>query len=114
MNNEIPNVSELVFLGSCNDMWCNKDTCDCDNDCSTDSCNDCGCDDHRWGQIIFLERRCIIMQNEYVSELIMMNQMCCMDCSNEGSGDSDCDCDMVDGSQFLSVINEALLKTNEY
>lgn len=38
------------------------------------------------------------MQNEYVSELIMMNQMNCMDCSNEGSGDPDCNCDAVDGS----------------
>lgn len=38
------------------------------------------------------------MQNEYVSELIMMNQMSCMDCSNEGSGDPDCNCDKVDNS----------------
>ena len=49
MNNETTNVSELIFLGSCNDMWCYKDTCDCDDDCPSDSCNDCGCDDHRWG-----------------------------------------------------------------
>lgn len=38
------------------------------------------------------------MKNEYVSELIMMNQMKCMDCPGEGSGDSDCGCDKVDGS----------------
>lgn len=38
------------------------------------------------------------MYSEYVSELIMMNQMNCMDCSNEGSGDTDCKCDAVDGS----------------
>lgn len=37
------------------------------------------------------------MQNEYVSELIMMNQLHQMDCSNEGSMDPDCDCDGVDG-----------------
>ena len=44
------------------------------------------------------ERRCINMKNEYVSELIMMNQMNCMDCSNEGSTDPDCNCDGVDGN----------------
>lgn len=38
------------------------------------------------------------MQNEYVSELILMSQMNYMDCSGEGSGDTDCDCDAVDGS----------------
>lgn len=37
------------------------------------------------------------MQNEYVSELIMMNQLNQMDCSNEGSMDPDCGCDRVDG-----------------
>lgn len=42
--------------------------------------------------------RCIIMQNKYVSELIMMNQMTCMDCSSEGSTDPDCNCDGVDGN----------------
>ena len=47
---------------------------------------------------IYLRRRCTIMQNEYVSELILLNQMNCMDCSNEGSGDPDCNCDAVDGS----------------
>lgn len=48
-------------------------------------------------RIYIYERRCIDMQNEYVSELILMNQMCCMDCSSEGSGDPDCNCDGVDG-----------------
>ena len=38
------------------------------------------------------------MQNEYVSKLILMNQMNYMDCPGEGSGDTDCDCDAVDGS----------------
>lgn len=47
MNNETTNVSELIFLESNNNnLWC--DSCDCDNDCPSDSCNDCGCDDHRW------------------------------------------------------------------
>ena len=41
------------------------------------------------------------MKNEYVSELIMMSQMNCMDCSNEGSGDPDCNCDGVDGNQNI-------------
>ena len=41
------------------------------------------------------------MQNEYVSELIMMNQMTCMDCSSEGSTDPDCNCDGVDGNQNI-------------
>lgn len=50
------------------------------------------------GDRLHCERRCINMKNEYVSELIMMNQMSCMDCSNEGSGDPDCNCDAVDGS----------------
>lgn len=47
--NKTTNVSELVFLESSSYLWCNKDTCDCDNDCGQDSCHDCGCDDHRWG-----------------------------------------------------------------
>lgn len=40
------------------------------------------------------------MQNEFVGKLIYVNQfiVTCMDCPNEGSGDSDCNCDMVDGS----------------
>ena len=38
------------------------------------------------------------MQNRYVSELILMNQIGCMDCSKEGSGDPDCDCDAVGGN----------------
>lgn len=38
------------------------------------------------------------MYSEYVSELIMMNQMNCMDCSTEGSTDPLCDCDRVDNS----------------
>ena len=37
------------------------------------------------------------MRNKYVSELILMNHMTYMDCSTEGSTDTDCDCDMVDG-----------------
>lgn len=37
------------------------------------------------------------MQNEYVSELIMMSQLNLMDCSIEGSMDDQCDCDAVDG-----------------
>lgn len=49
MNNETTNVSELIFLESNNNMWCRNDSCDCDNDCYNDNCNDCGCDDHRWG-----------------------------------------------------------------
>lgn len=40
------------------------------------------------------------MQNEFVGRLIYINQLITayMDCPNEGSGDPDCDCDMVDGS----------------
>lgn len=50
------------------------------------------------GDKLYYEGRCITMQNEYVSELILMNQMNYMDCPDEGSGDTDCDCDAVDGS----------------
>ncbi len=35
------------------------------------------------------------MQNEFVGKFIFTIYM---DCPNEGSGNPDCDCDMVDGS----------------
>lgn len=40
------------------------------------------------------------MQNEFVGKLVYINQLVTayMDCPNEGSGDPDCNCDMVDGS----------------
>lgn len=40
------------------------------------------------------------MKNENVSELLYLtNEMLYnMDCSSEGSGDPDCDCDGVDGA----------------
>lgn len=40
------------------------------------------------------------MQNENVSELLFLTSEMFynMDCSTEGSTDSDCDCDGVDGS----------------
>lgn len=39
------------------------------------------------------------MQNESVSELrFLTNEMFNMDCSYEGSTDTDCDCDGVDGA----------------
>ena len=40
----------------------------------------------------------IIMRDEYVGKLFFVNLKYYMDCRSEGSGDSDCDCDMVDGS----------------
>ena len=48
MSKEMTIVSELIFLelNNNNNLWC--ESCDCDNVCPNDSCNDCGCDDHRW------------------------------------------------------------------
>lgn len=42
----------------------------------------------------------IKMQNEFVGKLVYINLLVTayMDCPNEGSGNPDCNCDMVDGS----------------